>query len=187
MPVAEGRRRVGAPPQLASRDDVEHREARDRPRMIERHPVGHSGAAVVPGDGEHVVSERDHRRDQVLGQRSLGVRRVVSGHRRPERAAVPGQIRRDHGEPVRQGGRDGVPHQVCLRRAVEQQQRRPVTADSDEDLAARRGNPQHVEAGEERIRHRATPCSLVMITICMAPTIAHARARRVRRNAQPSP
>jgi hypothetical protein len=29
--------------------------------MIERHPVGHASAAVVPGDGEHVVSQRDHR------------------------------------------------------------------------------------------------------------------------------
>jgi hypothetical protein len=101
--------------------------------MVEGHPVGDPAAAVMPGDREALVPEHSHGLHLVGGKRAFGVRGVIGGRRRPERRAVPGQVGGDDREPVGQSRRGGVPHEVRLRVAVQEQQRRSSAADARED------------------------------------------------------
>ena len=98
--------------------------------MVECHPVRDAPAAVMAGDFEAFVAELLHRGDQIGGQRPLAVRGVILGDRGPEGVPVAGQIRGDHREALGQCGRDGVPHQVRLGVAVQQEQRRAFAADA---------------------------------------------------------
>jgi hypothetical protein len=68
---------VGAPPDRASRDEAEDRDARDHRGVAEGHLVRHAPAALVPGDGEAVEAERRRRLDLVAGHRALAVRRAA--------------------------------------------------------------------------------------------------------------
>ena len=95
MPVADREPVVGAPPDLARRDDVEHGQPGHRPGVVERHPVGDAAAAVVSRDREALVAERGHRDDEVRGERALAVRGVVG------RGAPAGRRRRSRAGPRR--------------------------------------------------------------------------------------
>ena len=65
--------RVGTLEPLAERHGVEHGEAIDRARMVEREPHRDIRAAVVTDDREALVAERAHQSDEVAGHRPLGV------------------------------------------------------------------------------------------------------------------
>ena len=145
VPVAEGHRGVGARPHLPGGHDVERGRRGDALGMVERHPVGHTAAAVVPDDREGVVPERGHRLRQVERERPLRVGGVVGRRCRPEGGPVAGEIRDDDGVPLAQERRGGVPHEVGLRIAVQQQDRRTAPADPGEDGAPPR---RHRALGE---------------------------------------
>jgi hypothetical protein len=75
-------------------------------RVVERHAVRDAPAAVVAGDRERAVPELAHRRDEVRGERALGVRGVVVADRRAERVAVARQVGGDDREAVGKRRRD---------------------------------------------------------------------------------
>ena len=136
VPVDEGELRVGTRPHLARGHDVEHRDRADALGVIERHAVGDPATAVVAGDREAFMAERGHRLHLVGGQRALGMRGVIGGRHRPERRAVAGEIGGDDREALGQPRRHGVPHEVGLGIAVQQQQRRSTATDTSEDHTA---------------------------------------------------
>jgi hypothetical protein len=56
--------------------------------MIERHPVRHAAAAVVPGDEERLEAELRHHLDLVVRHRPLGVAGVIGAPLRLAAVAV---------------------------------------------------------------------------------------------------
>ena len=139
VPVAEGERRVRARPDLAGRDDVEHRQPRDDARDG-RAPSGRRRGRR--GRGRRRRRSRA-RAAAIAATRSpasarLLCARVVVADGRAEGVAVARQVGRDDGEALGEPRRDRVPHQVRLGIAVQQQQRRPRSADPRADGPARR-------------------------------------------------
>ena len=112
---------------VPGRDDVEEGHPGDHLGVVEAQPVGDPGAAVVADDREALEAELAHEPDLVGGHRPLGVRRVVGRRGGAGRVAVPTQVGEDHRVPVGEPRRDAVPHDVGLRVAVQQQDRRAVT------------------------------------------------------------
>jgi hypothetical protein len=104
--------------------------------MVQRHPVGHTAAPVVAGDGEVLMPQRHHRLHLVERHCALGVGGMVTRRSGPQRVPIAAQIGGDDGEVLRQqrGGR--TPHEMRLRVAVEQQERRTRAADHGADGAA---------------------------------------------------
>jgi hypothetical protein len=117
--------------------------------VVERHPVRHPGAAVVPGDVEAIEPERLHHRDAVARHRALGVRLVVLGRHRLGRPAVAAQVGDDDRAVLGQRGRRGVPHRARLRIAVQEQQRRAAAGDAHVDRDLPRVDVAGLEAVED--------------------------------------
>ena len=114
---------------LVGRHDVEHGELLDPVAMVERHPMPDPAAAIVPGDVKPPKPQSFHHLHLILCHGALGVgevRRVGGGL---AAVTVTAQVAGDDGETLRQPRRDPVPHDVRLRIAVQQQQRRPRAAD----------------------------------------------------------
>ena len=91
--------------------------------MIEREPIGDTTPAVVPGETKMHVAERLHHFDHRVRRRPLRVgpcRRPMPA-RRTRRSR---QIRHHQTEMSRQRRRHPVPHDVGLRIAVQQEERR---------------------------------------------------------------
>jgi hypothetical protein len=94
--------------------------------VIGGHGVGDRHAGVGPVHGEALVAERVHQRDHVVGE-GAGVVAVLGLVGQPDAALVD----RNHLEVPGQGRHEHPPGVPGLRPAVDQQQRRPVTADHD--------------------------------------------------------
>ena len=122
---------VGGLVDRLGRDDVQDRQPRYRPGVVQGHPQRHPGAAVMPGHREPAESQRRHHGDLVLGHGALGVALMLRAARRLAAVPVPAKIRAHHREPPGQHRRDLVPHHVSLRIAVQQQHRRPGPAAAD--------------------------------------------------------
>ena len=114
----------------------------------------HPRAAIVAADEEMPMAEVLHHLHHVTRHGLLGVGCVVGRGFGFERTAVAAQIRTDHREALRQGGRHRMPHGVRLRIAVQQQQWRPRTAATEADLAV--GQSDMFE-GESFKEHCSTP------------------------------
>jgi hypothetical protein len=78
--------------------------------------------------GEPVVPERAHHFDLVACNLAHAVRRVIRCARRRAAASKAAEVGCDHGKAFRESRRDPMPHVVCLGYAVQQKQRRAVTA-----------------------------------------------------------
>jgi hypothetical protein len=108
VPPARGEPRVAALELLHERHPVEDRDVRDRLGRVERQPLRDAAAAVMAGDGEALVAEVRHQREDVARHRALGVRRVVGGGRRAARLAVAAQVGADDGVALGQQRRHAV-------------------------------------------------------------------------------
>src|ERR671914_1843154 len=91
--------------------------------MIEGHAVGAASTAIVSRDEEPFESEGVHDPYLIPRHRSLRVRFVVAGGLRLRALAISSEIRRDHGEGLRQPRGNLMPHHVSLRMSMEQQER----------------------------------------------------------------
>ena len=111
--------------EIVRRHDVEHAGVRHRVGVIERHPVRDASAAIVADDGELVEAEVLHHLDLIEGHRALRVVGVVLAVRRLAAVAVSAEIGHDHGVLGGELRRHESPRDVGLRRAVQQQDRRP--------------------------------------------------------------
>ena len=136
VPVQERQLSVSARPHLPGRDDVENRGRGQTVGVVQRHPVGDTPTTVVAGDGETLIAQSRHGLDLIDRQGSLGVRGVIAARVGPQRRPVACEVGGDNGEMLGQEGCHRVPHHVCLRIAVQQQQRRSAAADAGEDQAA---------------------------------------------------
>jgi hypothetical protein len=88
----------------------------------------HVAAAVVPGDGETLMSQVVHETHEVLRHGPLGLLGVVGAHRHRAGGAVAAHVRAHHREPVvHQERGDPVPRGPGARMTVHQQYRRPLT------------------------------------------------------------
>ena len=110
-------------PHVERGQDVEAGQARDRLRVVESGAEGHERAAVMAGEGEALVAEGRGQRDDVGGHRALVVARRRACRCRRTRA---GRGRSPCGR--RERGGDVAPHQVRLREAVQEHDRRTVAA-----------------------------------------------------------
>jgi len=107
--------------------------------MIEGEPVGDTAAAIVSGDHEALESELPHHGDDIGCHRPLGVRRMVGQRGRATAVAVAAQVGADDREPLGEPRRNVPPHQMRLRKAVQQHQRRAGPESPRENLRARGG------------------------------------------------
>ena len=106
------------------------------PGMVERHPVRHASAAVVPADMPFGMTEGRHHLDLIVRHRPERISGVIRPPIGLRAVAITAQIRRDHGELLGEARRDLVPHHVRQRVAVQQQQRRTGAAVAQVDPRA---------------------------------------------------
>ena len=151
-PEAQREPRIGPLPYGLRRHDVENGEPLDAFWMVERQTIRNPTAAVVSGDREPRESEPLHHAHHVLRHGTLRVWRVVRRGRRTTAAPITAKIRADDREVTREQRRDAAPHQVRLRKAVQQENRRPAASRADEDRCVAR-----VDLGRgEVVHHRYT-------------------------------
>jgi hypothetical protein len=129
-------------------DDIEHRQLLRPRRVVERESVGDPRAAVVPGERKAFVAEQFHDLHQVPGRRPLAIGVKRSAGRRFRAVAVAAHVGTHDGEILGQRGGDLVPHDVGLRIAMNQQERRPVSARPQVNLRAVDPEPLGIESLE---------------------------------------
>jgi hypothetical protein len=117
---------VGAAEGISRRHDVEHRELLDALGMIQRHAIRATSAAIMPSDVEPVETQLAHHRDLIACHRPLRIGLVVALGGRLAAVAIPPQVCDHDGEVLGQSRSDLVPHHVCLRDAVQQEDRRAL-------------------------------------------------------------
>ena len=114
----------------------------------------HAPAAIVSDDREPVEAEMLHHLDLIEGHRSLRVVGVSLAVRRLAAVAVPAQVGRDHRVALRELRRDDAPRDVGLGCTMQQQQRRPGSADHTMNRRARGLDVERLEAGKKAQRIR---------------------------------
>jgi hypothetical protein len=122
--------------------------------MVKSHPVGDATATIMPYDREAVEPEPLHHAHHVLGQGSLGIWHMVWGGGRAAAASVAAKVGAHDREVMGKQRSNAVPHQVCLREAVQQEDRQPRAVESDED-----GGLARVDLGGCEVFHHFGPSS----------------------------
>jgi len=118
---------LGHPLELVQgRDDVEHAQALDDVRMIERHPVSDPPATVVPDDGEALVPEPRHQLDELGRPLAVAVALAQRTARRGAALAIALQVADDDCVVRGETGRNPMPAVVRLGEPVEEQDGRPI-------------------------------------------------------------
>src|SRR5882724_7411134 len=126
--------------------------------MVEAHAGGGAGASVMPGDKEFAIAERLHNLDLVLCHRPERIVDVVfAAIVGADAVAVAAQIRRNDMKTLGQTVGDLVPRDMRQRVAVQQQQRRAVTAVPQMDAGTARGDLRPSKAFEHSSLRRYTP------------------------------
>ena len=106
-------------------NDVHQREAEQRIGKIQRQPVRRPGTPVMADQMKPVKPQMGHQGMLVRGHFA---KRISGDAQRFRTVAIPAQIGGDDGVILRQNRRNGVPHRAHLRKAVQQQNGRAVTA-----------------------------------------------------------
>ena len=91
--------------------------------MVERHAKGGASAAVVAGHAELPEAQVLHDFDLVLRHAAERIVAVIFAPARFSAVAVAAEVRRDHGEILREPRRDEMPVRVRERIAVQEQHR----------------------------------------------------------------
>src|SRR5262249_11492617 len=133
--------------------DVEHCQALNEMRMIEREPVRNASATVMSRHRETRKAQVLHDRGHIARHRAFRVRRVIEGRRRTSAASVTAQVGEHDGELAYQQRRNAAPHQVRSRKTMQQQDRRPAACPSH-DVSRLLGT-------EERLEQRISGTTLV--------------------------
>src|SRR5215212_1804527 len=93
--------------------------------MVESHTIGNATVTIMSGDREARKSKPLHHGHHVLRHCSLCIWRVVGGGDWAAAAPVAAKIGADNRKIAGEQRRDAAPHQVCLRKSVQQEYRRP--------------------------------------------------------------
>ena len=136
-PEAKREPRIGAVPYHRRRQDVENGKSVDAVRMVESHAICEATAAIVPGDAEVRKPEPLHGDHHVSCHGPFCIWRMVRGGDGTTAAPVAAKVGADDREIARKQRRDAAPHQVGLRKTVQQQDRRsgPGPAQENAGLA----------------------------------------------------
>jgi hypothetical protein len=122
---------VGPSEMLDDRQPIHDGQVRHGLGVVHRGTERDQSSTVVPGDGEPVVAELRHERENVIGHRTLGRLRMIGLVRWESRLAVPAQVGRHDNVVLGEPGRDCMPGRVCARVTVQQHDGRSGTAVSD--------------------------------------------------------
>ena len=101
--------------------------------MIEGQATGDTTATIVAGDRKARKPELLHDRHHVLCHRALRIWRMVGGRGGTSALSVAAKIGTDNREVASEQRRNTAPHQMCLRKAVQQEDRSTGTAMSHEN------------------------------------------------------
>src|SRR4051812_31221444 len=137
--------------------------------MIKSHAVGDATATIVSSDRKARESKPLHHGHHVLCHGSLRIWCMVWGGDRTGAAPVAPQISADDRKVVGKQRRDAAPHQVCLRKAVQQEDRRSRSVRAYEDAGLTRLNLSACE-----VIHHFRPCSLLRTRVTPLATITKA-------------
>ncbi len=124
--------RIGELPYVLSWHDIEDGKTVNKRRMIQGQAICHAAAAIVPRNAETSKSEACHHSNHVPRHGALRIRFVVARGGWTTALSISAQIGANNAELLRQQRRHPPPHQVGLREAVKQQQRRPSTSPAHE-------------------------------------------------------
>src|SRR5258708_29077203 len=108
---------------------IQDRKARHGLTVRERQGQGHHRSDVMPADGVTLETECSHYSVHVFGKACLVI--AALGAVGMTRSA---QIEGDHGVPFGEHWHDLVPFPPGLRKAVEENERRPIATDDSMDL-----------------------------------------------------
>src|SRR5438128_10093329 len=133
--------------------------------MVEAHAGRGAGASVMPGDSEFAIAERLYNLALVLCHRPERIVDVVfAAIVGADAVAVAAQIRRDDMKALGQTVGDLVPRDMRQRVAVQQQQRRAVTAVPQMDAGTGRGDLRPSKAFEHSALRRYTLAGIIYLS-----------------------
>src|SRR6266699_23035 len=101
--------------------------------MVESHAISDATAAIMSGDLETQEAQLLHYGHHIRCHSPLRIGLMVQCGDRAAAAPIAAKIRADDCEVGGEQRRDTAPHQVCLRKAVQQEYRRPGTLRTYED------------------------------------------------------
>src|SRR5215210_1522760 len=128
--------------------------------MVKSHAIGDATATIMSSDREMRKSKPLHHGHHVLHHGSLRIWRMVPGGSRAAAAPVAAKIGADDRKVAGKQRRDAAPHQVCLRKAVQQENRRPGPVRAHENAGLIR-----LDLGGCEVIHHFRPCPfLISIT-----------------------
>src|SRR5215212_5851469 len=122
--------------------------------MVKSHAIGDATATIMSSDREARKSKPLHHAHHVLCHRSLRIWRMVPGGGQAAAAPVAAKIGADDRKVAGEQRRDAAPHQVCLRKAVQQEDRRPGPMRARENAGLTR-----LDLGACEVIHHFRPCS----------------------------
>src|SRR5215212_9508200 len=157
-PRPEGKREscIGAIPYGLRRQDVKNGEPVDTIRMVKGHAIGDATATIMSSDREARKSKPLHHGHHVLRHGSLRIWRMVPGGGRAAAAPVAAKIDADNRKVAGKQRRDAAPHQVRLRKAVQQENRRPGPVRAHENAGLTR-----LDLGGCEVIHHFRLCSFL--------------------------
>jgi len=132
-PESQGEPKVGATERFAGRNDVKNSKTLDALSMFERHPVGDTGPAIMASQTKAVEPLNFHHPHHVKGHHALRIGCVIRSRGRLAARSISSKIGTNDGEFLREVRCNAMPHQVRLRKAVQEQQRPAASFSADED------------------------------------------------------
>lgn len=134
-PGPEGEREpcIGTGPDRIRRQDVENGKPLDTIWMVKSHAIGDATATIMSRDREARKSKPLHDGHHVLRHGPLRIWCMVRRGDGTTAASVAAKIGADDREVASKQRRDAAPHQVCLWKAVQQEDRWPGTGRAHED------------------------------------------------------
>ena len=117
--------------------------------MVERQPIADAPAAIMTHEREMDVTECLHRLDHRLCHGALRIGPVIVGRRRDRRPAIARQTKENDGAVAGDLGGDPVPHDLRLRKTVQQEDRRPRPGRAGEQAAGTRVEPMGRKSGKK--------------------------------------
>ena len=156
-PVSCRRRpRPDVAPHLDRWKNIEQRQLFDAAGMVERKPIAQSSAAIMADDAETHVAQLLHHVYDVFAHSAFAIGLAVRAARR-RRPAVAAQIHRHHMKALGELARHARPHEMGLRKPVQQKQRlrARIAAAARKYAALVSVDPMTGEAGEQVCAHAA--------------------------------
>src|SRR5437773_11062211 len=106
--------------------------------MVKSHAISNATATVMPGDREARKAKPLHDDHHVLRHGALRIWCMVLGRGRATAAPIATQIGADYRKVTGKHRRDAAPHEVCLRKTVQQEDRRPGAGPARKDTGLAR-------------------------------------------------